>query len=295
MKFDDLLAQYLYENKTLQLQGIGTLKLDNSVSIPLPQDKQIYYPIEGLHFTFNPKEQTSEELVIFLVKKLGKIIPLVRSDLESYLSNIKQFINIGKPYTIEGVGTLQINNHGTYEFSPGNFLPGKEELSPHRDNPENLHRQSLRKTETARSMSIILTIAAIVLIVAGIIWGIYFLMNRNNATLQEITADTSNTAMAPDTLATVVMKPTNLLPGSDSAYHNFKLIFDITKSRERIASRSILLTNSNFKFAIDTIQKADTPRYRMFVPRTLRFTDTTKAKDTLRIFFNRQIVLEKLP
>ena len=81
MKFDDLLAQYLYEKKSLQLQGIGTFQLDGAVVLPQPQDKEIYYPIEGLHFTFSPKDQTNEDLITFLVKKLGKIQPLVRSDL----------------------------------------------------------------------------------------------------------------------------------------------------------------------------------------------------------------------
>ena len=106
MKFDVQLASYLYENKTLRLEGIGTFTLDSKVSVPHEQEKEIFYPIEGLSFTYNPKSTSEEEVIFYLVKKLHKIEPLIRSDLESYLSNIRQFLNLGKPYTIEGVGTL---------------------------------------------------------------------------------------------------------------------------------------------------------------------------------------------
>ncbi len=50
VKFDDHLAQYLYENKFLKLEGIGTFDLDGKVSLPNGHDKEIYYPIEGLFF-----------------------------------------------------------------------------------------------------------------------------------------------------------------------------------------------------------------------------------------------------
>lgn len=296
MKFDDLLAQYLYEKKSLQLQGIGTFQLDGAVVLPQPQDKQIYYPIEGLQFTFSPKDQTNEDLITFLVTKLGKIQPLVRSDLESYLSNIKQFINIGKPYTIEGIGTLQKNNKGTYEFSPGNFLPVKEELSQHKDNPERLQRQRARKNENRRSATIILVIAGAVILLGGIIWGITFLMNKNNGdNYQEAVADVSqnNAALAPDTLANLSsVKPSTALI-SDTASVDFKFIFDITTSRNRILSRTELLKREGIKFKIDTLTLNNELNYRMYIPRTLRFTDTLKVKDSLRLFFAKPIVIER--
>ena len=126
VKFDNHLAAYLYQFKSLTLEGIGTFALDDKVRVPNEQEKEVYYPIEGLVFTYNPKSITDDNIIFFLVKKLGKIEPLIRSDLEYYLSHIKQFLNIGNPFTIEGIGTLSKSNQGIYEFTPGNFLPVKE-------------------------------------------------------------------------------------------------------------------------------------------------------------------------
>lgn len=300
MKFDDLLAQYLYENKSLQLQGIGTFALDGAVVLPHAQEKEIYYPIEGLTFIYSPKDLTNEDLIAFLVKKLGKIQPLVRSDLESYLSNIKQFINIGKPYTIEGIGTLQKNNQGTYEFTPGNFLPVKEELSPHKDNPEHLHRQQARKSESGRTATIIMIILGVVVVVAGLVWGIMFLMNKNNTdTAEEFAADSTemqNVSRPPDTL---VSKVPDALPTataeSDTAVNAYKMIFDVTKNPERISARSAILKKDGINFKIDTTTMNDTLRYRMFIPKRIRATDTLRVRDSLSIFFSKRIIVEKRP
>ena len=299
MKFDDLLAQYLYENKTLQLQGIGTFKLDGAIVLPSPQDKEIFYPIEGLNFIYSPKDQTNEDLIIFLVKKLGKIQPLVRSDLESYLSNIKQFINIGKPYTIEGIGTLNKNNQGTYEFTPGTFLPAKEELSPHRDNPEHMHRQKAKKSESNRSATIILMIIAVVAFFGAAIWGITYLMNKNKGEeISQVIEDSStlnNVALPPDTLQNTTTQQstteTSLL--NNSVAYDYKMIFDITKSKERIFARSARLTKDGVAFKIDTLRINDTLNYRMYIPRKLMTTDTLAVKDSLRKFFLKPIIIER--
>ena len=216
--------------------------------------------------------------------------------MESYLSNIKQFINIGKPYTIEGIGTLQKNNKGTYEFSPGNFLPVKEELSQHKDNPERLQRQRAKKNENRRSATIILVIAGAIIILGGIIWGITFLMNKNNGdNYQEAVADTSqnNIALAPDTLANssrVTLGPSLM---NDTSTYDFKYIFDITTSRNRILSRTEILKRDGIKFKIDTLTINNELNYRMYVPKTLRFTDTLKVKNSLRLFFAKPIIIEK--
>ena len=299
MKFDDLLAQYLYENKTLQLQGIGTFKLDGAIVLPSPQDKEIFYPIEGLNFIYSPKDQTNEDLIIFLVKKLGKIQPLVRSDLESYLSNIKQFINIGKPYTIEGIGTLNKNNQGTYEFTPGTFLPAKEELSPHRDNPEHMHRQKAKKSESNRSATIILMIIAVVAFFGAAIWGITYLMNKNkDKEISQVIEDSStlnNVALPPDTLqnTTTQQSTTETSQLNNSVAYDYKMIFDITKSKERVFARSARLTKDGVAFKIDTLRINDTLNYRMYISRKLMTTDTLAVRDSLRKFFLKSIIIER--
>jgi hypothetical protein len=306
VKFDDQLAQYLYENKFLKLQGIGTFTLDNKVSIPSGQEKEIYYPIEGLAFTYNPKEVLDETLVTFLVKRLGKIQPLVRSDLDSYLSNIKQFLNLGKPYTIEGVGTLNKNNQGTYEFTPGNFLPAKEELNPKRENADHNYPAS-SSNRAGKILAVILIILASLAALGGIGWGISTLLSKRsaeNTEQQQEPIDSTaqhesgnNTITAPKDTATTVRPPvaTAITPTSPTDTVRYKMIFEITPNIARAVKRTQqLVTVYHLHARYDTIGSGAALRYRMYLPARIRPADTLHYKDSLYRYFGRKIYVDKL-
>jgi hypothetical protein len=304
VKFDDQLAQYLYENKFLKLQGIGTFTLDNKVSIPSGQEKEIYYPIEGLAFTYNPKEVLDETLVTFLVKRLGKIQPLVRSDLDSYLSNIKQFLNLGKPYTIEGVGTLNKNNQGTYEFTPGNFLPAKEELNPKRENADHNYPAS-SSNRAGKVFAVILIILASLAALGGIGWGISTLLSKRSAenTEQQVepvdsTASETAASTAPhDTAATVSTPAASAAtsPTSPTDTVRYKMIFETTPNIGRALRRTEqLVTVYHLRARYDTVGSGEATRYRMYIPVKIRPVDTLHYKDSLNRYFGRKIYVEKL-
>ncbi len=315
MKFDDQLAAYLYEHKTLRLEGLGTFTLDSKVSVPNQQEKEIYYPIEGLSFTYNPKSDSEENLIFFLVKKLHKIQPLIRSDLESYLSNIKQFINLGKPYTIEGVGTLSKNNQGIYEFTPGNFLPVKEELNPKRENAE--HNYPVRSQSSAgRVLVIILIVIAALAALGGIGWGVSnFLTNKQTANENQ-QADVIDTTAQPvaDSLSSnkevvTSRKPTAsnpvalpkdttaALPAETTATKGdsarYKMIFEITKLRQRANRRTLQLHSLHSYTQYDSVGTGDSVKYRLFLPVKIRTADIRRVKDSLHVFFGGRIIAEK--
>jgi hypothetical protein len=304
VKFDDQLAQYLYENKFLKLQGIGTFTLDNKVSIPSGQEKEIYYPIEGLAFTYNPKEILDETLVTFLVKRLGKIQPLVRSDLDSYLSNIKQFLNLGKPYTIEGVGTLNKNNQGTFEFTPGNFLPVKEELNPKRENADHNYPAS-SSNRAGKVFAVILIILASLAALGGIGWGISTLLSKRSAenneqVVQEQTDSTSHQqavsgTTTKDTAASATPATVQATtPTSPTDTVRYKMIFEITPNIARALRRTEQLTTVyHLRARYDTTGSGQSLRYRMYVPVKIRPADTLHYKDSLYRFFGRKIYVVK--
>ncbi len=304
MKFDDLLATFLYENKSLRLEGMGTFTLDGKVNVNHESDKEVYYPIEGLSFIYNPKSDTDDNLILFLVKRLGKIQPLVRSDLESYLSNIKQFINIGKPYTIEGIGTLSKTNNGAYEFTPGNFLPMKEELHPKRENEE--HNYPVRNQSSAgKIVAIILIVVAGLAALGGIGWGISSLLAKqksNNAVLvdtqQQGMADTLPQPLTQD--ISVQEQQSTLTPDSSSVMNGasgdsarFKMIFETTKKKYRADKRTYQLHALHSYTKIDTIHIADSIMYRLYLPMKIKIADTTRIKDSLKIFFGGVITAER--
>jgi hypothetical protein len=299
VKFDDQLAAFLYEHKILKLEGIGTFTLDSKVSVPHELEKEIFYPIEGLSFAYNPKSETDEAVIIYLVKKLHKIQPLVRSDLESYLSNVRQFINLGKPYTIEGIGTLSKNNQGTFEFTPGNFLPVKEELNPRRENAE--HNYPVRSQSNAgKIFVVILIVIAALAALGGIGWGLSNLLSNRqeaNDTEQQETA-----LPAEDTSAATITSPpasnntppqvaTTAAPSTDTVA--YKMIFEVTYSRDRAVRRTTKLQSYNTRSLYDSLYVNNLMKYRLFLPVKIRPADTTRVKDSLRIFLGSRITVEK--
>ena len=105
MKISPLLAQFLISNKQLSLAGLGRFILDDSGGIIFQHDAYV-------------KEDA--ELVSFIAESTGKMKSLVASDLDSNLELARQFLNIGKPYLFEGIGTLSKNKSGAIEFVQSN-------------------------------------------------------------------------------------------------------------------------------------------------------------------------------
>ncbi len=106
LKLSSVFAQYLYQHKKLNLPGIGSFDIDPSVSVPDVAEKSSADFGQYIHFTNKPVARPDEEFIDFIRVQTGKIRPLAESDLESYLSDGKLLLNIGKPFFIEGVGTL---------------------------------------------------------------------------------------------------------------------------------------------------------------------------------------------
>ena len=110
MKISPLLAQFLINNKQLSLAGLGRFILNDSGEITFQHDAYV-------------KEDA--ELVTFIAENTGKMKSLVASDLDSNLELARQFLNIGKPYLFEGIGTLSKNKYGTIEYVQGNYSQEK--------------------------------------------------------------------------------------------------------------------------------------------------------------------------
>jgi hypothetical protein len=315
VKFDNHLAAYLYEHKSLQLEGIGTFILDDKARVHYDQGKEVYHPIEGLEFIFDPKMRTDENIISFLVTRLHKIEPLIRSDLEYYLSNIRVLLNIGNPYTIEGIGTLIKNNQRIYEFTPGNFISAKEELNPKRENAD--HNYPVRSTFSAGRFFVTILIATAALAaIGGIAWGVFSLATKkvtfSSSDGQLIRADTmvqeKDTIASKESSATIDNRVAPVpVPASTSSpaeaststagagdTATYKMIFEITKSKERAHSRTAQLNRLNSHTQYDSVPIDDSVAYyRLFLRMKVAARDTTHVKDSLRTFFGKRIFMEK--
>ena len=120
MKISPLLSQFLINNKQLSLSSLGRFILDDAGGITFQQDASV---------------REDAELVSFIAENTGKMKSLVASDLDSNLELARQFLNIGKPYLFEGIGTLSKNKFGTIEFVQSNTSTekNKENTADRRD------------------------------------------------------------------------------------------------------------------------------------------------------------------
>ena len=121
MKIEQVIVQHLYNNRQVSLQGIGTFKLDNFIPHQTDPDKEPVIPAGSIIFEYNPRATEDVALIDSIVINTKKIKPLATADLDSYLMLGRQFLNIGKPFIIEGLGTLDRTREGELEFIPGQF------------------------------------------------------------------------------------------------------------------------------------------------------------------------------
>ncbi len=129
MKLAPLLAEFLYTHRKLDLPGIGSFLLDENVHPDLEQIKAGKETInEGISFQANPGIREAPELIEFISAATGKIKALAAADLDSNLESARQFLNIGKPFLFDGIGSLSKLQNGQYDFKPG--APAIEKANP---------------------------------------------------------------------------------------------------------------------------------------------------------------------
>lgn len=177
LRFDQILARYLYQNKILNLPGIGTFEAGTSDQSP--EDDKQSPTLVNVTFRINTITTPDDSLIEFIKIETGKMKPLAVSDLESYLTTGKQFLYIGKPFYMEGIGTLQMSKDRQIQFIPGEYITTKLQ-DPNLERSEGklkaVKEENRVKKETSNNrikkfMLAFLVLAAIAL--AG--WGIYHL------------------------------------------------------------------------------------------------------------------------
>ena len=285
MKIEQLIVQQLYQQKEVTLQGIGSLSLNPSVALPGDNEKDFVMPQNAFSYNYNLKATEDEALINYIVQQTRKIKPLATSDLESYCMLAKQFLNIGKPLIIEGVGTIQKNQAGDYEFIQGQFITPKIEEAP-KQIKEKLEEQvsfeSEAKKDNGQRNVIIVFITALVALAC---LGIYYYLSNNKVTepvqqdqvfIDTIKIDTL-VKLAPDTVVvTVPVVPIK----TDS--NNFRIVIKEYPTEAAINKAFAKLSEYGHKLEII---KADSSRYQLVMPFTSPVTDTLRARDSLRKFF----------
>lgn len=205
MKVDNLLGPYLYQHKKLFLPGIGLFTLDENAVLP-DETAKIKMPIEGISFSMKTGQQLDDSLVQYIKEQTGKMKPLAESDLYSFIAEAYQFLNIGKAFYFEGIGTLQKNKDGAYTFTAGTVIPQKTEEAPVRYSDTSRKSTYNNDSDTPASSrfnagKLIMALGMLVAL-ALIGWGIYYFYNKNTTKINEAVQNGSKPAAVPDSVAT---------------------------------------------------------------------------------------------
>jgi hypothetical protein len=290
VKIELILVQYLYNNKELTLQGIGTFRLDESVSLPADTDKEVSIPANAITFTYNPKVTEDDNLINFIVTHTKKIKPLASADLDSFLMLGRQFMNIGKPFTLDGIGTLHRSHQGGFDFIPGQFINAKIEAPKNlnegeSDDPNvNFHEYgSQQRGNNKKPVLIILFL----LLLAGAGWAAwyYYFRDRNETNgdvqTQQTVTPTDTSAVRNDTAATpATSAPVNdPLAGRD---HTFRIV--IKESNDRAAVEASLKKLNSWGHPV-IMYTTDSVNYKLVELFTRPLTDTGAVRDSLKRFF----------
>lgn len=308
LKLAALLAQFLAKHNRLDLPGIGTLTLDDKVT--QEAEAGITKPIAGLiQFQQKPTPRESPELVLFIAAETGKQKALASSDLESYLELAQQFLNIGKPFMLEGIGSLSRMKTGELEFTPGQLIPEVMKDNPARDSQlsQETHPDYKSILYYTKSVGGWKKPVAFLLVIAGIafaIWGGYTIYKKSTGNKKEVVQqpvqesnsvptsvpDTSNQTVTVNadtvtnsTITAPVITPANVTPGT------IKFILEVSPLKRAFERFSKLKT---FQWPVEMTTK-DSISFTLFMRLPGTMADTTRLLDSISRLNGKRVMIEK--
>lgn len=290
MKIEQLVVQYLYNNKKVSLQNIGSFTVSPQVTLSSENDKDVALPAGAIEFFYDPHAEQEDGLIDFIVQQTRKIKPLATSDLESYGILARQFLNIGKPFHIPGLGTLQKNQLGTYDFMQGNQMNARlGNLAPLKQDKED--EEPIFKTPERESKGkggVLLIVVLMIIVVAG---AMYYFLTKND--VEQPVTNNSDTLkieknLALDTIATPSHKQDSILSKPSDGF-SFKVV--IKEYSSKLAAENAYKRLSSYGHKLVLIP-VDSTHYKIAIPFTSPLTDTLRAKDSLSKFFKSKTYIQ---
>jgi len=301
VKLATLLTQYLYVHHRLDLPGIGSFILDPAIASQLATARPNQLLTDGIQFEYNPTLQESPELIAYISAQTGKMKALASSDLESHIQLAHQFLNIGKPFHFEGIGTLTRLKPGEFEFIADPLqAPDRKKESQPRENS-----RALSKEEQSPRYESFLTekktsegwrkpmIALLILIGLGLaVWGGYAISKKSRQSKEVVNETPPETNIPPVADTTARQAPDSLppapviTPGTSGMY---KYVLEVSNQKRALKRYNQLRTNL-WDVKLET---KDSVNYKLFVLLPSTGADTTRIVDSLTVFLGRKVYIEK--
>lgn len=280
MKLETLLVDFFNERHRLDLPGLGSFV----------RDEKSQSESDSISFTCNKTNFETPELIKYLSEQTGKMKSLADADLASHISSIIQFLNIGRLYYIEGLGTLSKAKNGFYEFSEG--APAQEFLfqdsaSHTPTNPRaHIYSGEYKEVLQPKKPSFTFSRNLVGLLFLGILllafWGVYALLNNSKESTEEAAkapetttpVNDTNTAAQQSVDTSSIPKPENTAPASPQNNSGvFRFIVE-RAGKERAMKRWKMLRDYDLDVSLYTKDSVDFEIY---------FTLPATANDTARI------------
>jgi len=307
VKVDNLLGPYLYQYKKLSLPGIGLFTLDDKAVLP-DDNAKVKMTIEGITFNAKTGAQLDDSLIQYIKDQTGKMKALAEADLYSYIATAFQYLNIGKPFYFEGIGTLQKNKDNNYTFSAGTMIHSRSDELPHK-HTEVKNKSAYTNEDAVGGSSFnggrLFLLLGVLVTLGLVVWGGYYLYNKNaNPTEQpaqnevkaapatDTVAVTDTTGNKPDstinTLKTDSVKPAGIQSVATTPATGYKFIFETTEKKTRAAKRYeqlkgvSILKEYNNKVAVET---KDSLVFKIYTIVPCTPADTAKVKEQLNAWY----------
>ena len=296
MKIENTLVHYLLLKRVLILQGLGTFYINDNVHITSDVHTEVVLPPDSVRFEYDPKIGEDDDLVNYIVKETKKIKPLVSADLDSYIMLGKQFLNIGKPFIIPGLGTLDKTQAVELQFIPGEYITPKISAPKALKANENEissglfqdHQRKLPANYDRRILGVIAT----VIVLLGIGWAVYYFAFKKDKTVLLTSPITDSTDIKKDSVAShtadtvkTITAPISELKDTLSK-KGFNIIINEDLRKEIATRKYKLLTKIGHPVILNT---SDSIRYSLEEHYDLPLTDTTRITDSLKRFYGSKI------
>lgn len=300
MKIPLLLVQFLYKNRKLALPGIGVFTLDKSIVLPDENDRELLSLPNGVQFQNANVTEPDKDLISFICENTGKIKPLAISDLESYLALGLEMLNIGKPFYLEGIGTISKGKSGKFDFAPGEYTVIKELTA----DKQAADQDRAKKSETSTSGSTLQSnrglIRALAIIFALLVvgWGGYLMYKHSGSATtpdsgqqaqEEVAATVADTLSRADSLKS--LKPDSVTKPRDA--HDsilYKFVILPTYSKEHALRRYKQLLS--FDLRVHLYEK-DSTFFKVYFQFPALSKDTTHIKDSLQRQYAHGVTIEE--
>jgi hypothetical protein len=298
LKLAPLFAKYLVIHKRLDLPGIGSFLL-HEPAYPEPEHHKHDKPagVENVSFESNTAVKISPDLIQFIAAQTGKIKALASADLESYLTQAQQFLNIGNPFLFEGIGILEKLKSGEYALTAGtsvhektkDYVPVEKPDSPDsgefRNDYKKIFYSGKVKMKLGNPIVIILVIAGL----AFAVWGGYSIYKKTIPKNKPV-AEYNNKIEEPGPVKDSVMfqKDSAVVPAPITTAVMKKFILEVCNAKrayERYGKLKAFLWNVQ-------LETKDSVTYKLFLVLPASASDSSHIIDSLSLLNGRRVYIE---